>query len=222
MPPSLELCHIFLFVEPGAPEAARLREAGLVESFRRAHPGQGTANLCYCFDNAYLELLWLESAEEAKSPAIARTGLAERAGWRANGASPFGIALRAAGPLPFVTWDFTPSYLPPGMAIPVSLESEDPAHPFIFQSPGNARPDAWTDGRAGNRQSAAGLAEIAGVRLSLPDGAAPGRDLEALVDAGLLTVEPAVTDHPRMVLTVSRQDGEQPRRLSLPEFEWVE
>ena len=67
-------------------------------------------------------------------------------------------------PLPFATWPFAPPYLPPGTTIPVALASEDPRQPFVFRSPGSARPDAWTDGRAGTRQRDAGLAEIAGVQ----------------------------------------------------------
>lgn len=58
MEASLALDHLFVFVEPGAPERAALERAGLRESFRRRHPGQRTANVCFCFDNAYLELLW--------------------------------------------------------------------------------------------------------------------------------------------------------------------
>jgi hypothetical protein len=54
----VELDHIFLMVRPGALEASGLARAGLCESFRRDHPGQGSSNLCYCFDNAHLELLW--------------------------------------------------------------------------------------------------------------------------------------------------------------------
>ena len=54
-----------MFVQPGAPELTRLTDAGLRESFRRDHPGQGTTNVCCCFDNAYLELLWLHDPAAA-------------------------------------------------------------------------------------------------------------------------------------------------------------
>ena len=209
-----DLCHVFVFVTPGAPEAAALDAAGLRESFRRAHPGQGTANACWCFDNAYLELLWVDDAAAVSGPPIARTRLAERARWRETGASPFGIAVRGA--MPCAAWDYRPPYLPAGLSIPVALSSEDPRQPFLFRSPGDARPDAWTDGRAGDRQAAAGLAEIAGVHLDLP--APPTDDLRTLEAAGLLTLGHAGA--PRMVLTLSRRDGGPPRRLSLPDFRW--
>lgn len=208
------LCHVFVFVTPGAPEAGALEAAGLRESFRRAHPGQGTANACWCFDNAYLELLWVDDPAAVSGPATARTRLAERAHWRETGASPFGIAVRGAAP--FAAWDYRPPYLPAGMSIPVALSSEDPRQPFLFRSPGDARPDAWTDGRAGDRQASAGLAEIVGVHLDLT--APPSDDLCVLEAAGLLTLSRA--EEPRMVLTLSRPDGGAPRRLSLPDVRW--
>lgn len=215
----MEIDHLFVFVGPGAPEAAALREAGLVESFRRRHPGQGTANACYCFDDAYLELLWVEDPEEAAAPALARLGFEARARWRETGASPFGISVRGGGPgLPFPSWDYRPSYLPAGMAIPVAADGDDPVRPFVFRSPGNARPDAWTDGRAGARQRAAGLAEIASIRLELPPAVAPGPALRHLGEAGLVETAPGAAH--RMVLTLSRAGGGAPLRLSLPDFVW--
>ncbi|HYC03552.1 MAG TPA: VOC family protein [Azospirillaceae bacterium] len=212
----LALCHVFAFVSPGAPERAALEAAGLRESFRRRHPGQGTTNVCYCLDNAYIELLWVEDAGELASPPIARTRLAERSRWRETGTSPFGIGLRRTGEgLPFPTWDFTPPYLPPGMAIPVSLGSEDPAQPFIFVSPGATRPDAWTDGRAGERQTATGLTDIVSVELDV--SGEPGADLRALEAAGVVRLVPGAV--PSMVLTLSGPAGT--RRLELPGCGWV-
>ncbi|MFL5355984.1 VOC family protein [Archangium sp.] len=224
MSPAPQLCHVFVFIERGAPEAARLEAAGLRESVRRRHVGQGTANVCYCFDNAFLELVWAEDEAELTGPTVARTRLAERARWRETGASPFGIALRTAPdqPLPFPTWDYRPPYLPAGMAIPVALASEDPRQPMVFRSPGSARPDGWTDGRAGDRQRPAGLAEIIGIELDLPTHVPPGEALRRLAEAGLLTLGTSDTGQSRMVLSLSRVDGGPPRRLALPELRWLD
>lgn len=209
------LCHVFVFVDDRAAAQAALDASGLAESFRRSHDGQGTANICACFDNAYLELLWPEDQTELASVSVARTRLAERSRWRESGASPFGIGLR--GRLPFPTWDYRPPYLPEGVAIPVALGSEDPRQPFLFRSPAEARPDQWTDGRAGERQAALGLKEITGLHLDLPVGASPA--MRTLAEKGFLTLKPAV--RPRMVLTISRTNGGQ-RQLSLPDFTWVD
>jgi hypothetical protein len=218
----MDLDHVFLCIAPGGPEPDALAALGLRQSFRRAHPGQGTANLCYCFDNAYLELLWLTDAAAARAAAVGRTRLAERARWPSTGASPFGLALRggdADDGLPFETWNYRPAYLPADRAIPVAAFSDDPAQPFVFRSPGTRRPDRWTDGRAGARQREAGLREIAAVDLHLPAAVTPAPGLLALADCGWLRVTKAC-DRAQMILTVTMESGE-PRRLSLPDCRWV-
>ncbi|MBC7906955.1 MAG: VOC family protein [Rhodospirillaceae bacterium] len=210
-----DLCHVFVFVEDRAAALAALDSCGLTESFRRAHPGQGTANIAACFDNAYLEVLWPEDPAELVSTPVARTRLSERSRWRETGACPFGIGLR--GRLPFPCWDYRPPFLPDGMSMSVALASDDPRQPFLFRSPGDARPDAWPDGMAGNRQLAAGLAEITGLHLDLPVGASPA--VRALADKNFLSLTPAV--RARMILTITKADGGQ-RKLSLPDFIWLD
>lgn len=216
----LELCHLFLFVKPEAPEAQMLDSLGLRESYRRAHPGQGTANICYCFDNAFLELLWVTDSAEITSPAILRSGLAERAIWRTNGANPFGIAVRSANTPPFPTWPYKPPYFPEGHNIPVALSSDDPTQPLIFVSPGNARPDQWPDGRAGNRQTLANLNEIISLEIFLGEGVSASPDLETLVEAGVVTLGDDDSG-PGAVLTISQSDGAAAKRLELPKVSWL-
>lgn len=214
----MQLDHILVFVDPAGPEPAALAALGLRESFRRAHPGQGTANACYCFDNAYLELLWLTDSAEAGGTAAARLQLAARAGWRWSGASPFGIALRGgtADTPPFPAWDYRPPYLPEGQSIPVAVFSDDPSQPLVFRSPGDSRPDAWPaarwpGGSPGPRQAAAGLAEIVEVTLGLPQGTDPA--LQAMT-GGWLKLEKTTT--PKMVLGLSRAQ-DTPLKLQLPD-----
>ena len=71
----VELDHIWIVVAPGAPERAVLERVG----FRLApgvnqHDGQGTASVTVEFENAFLELLWPDSAvpveagPESRSP----------------------------------------------------------------------------------------------------------------------------------------------------------
>jgi hypothetical protein len=211
--------HVFVLVEPGGQEAGALAALGLAESFRRAHPGQGTANTCFCFDNAYLELLWLAAPAEAASCALARSGLMARADWRRSGASPFGIALRSddsdAG-LPFASWDYAAPFLPAGMTIAVATASDDPRQPLLFRSPGNARPDAWTDGRAGERQRAAGFTEIVGLRLAFPDSVIPDPAFRALAAQGLIALDGGAAA-PTMELDLARAKGGARQRLRLPD-----
>ena len=209
----MDLDHLFVFVEPGGGSAkARLDALGLVPSYTRRHEGQGTANLCYCFDNAYLELLWVEEPRLLASATFARTGLWEHANWRVSGASPFGVCVRTEHALPFDCWLWTPPYLPPGLFLEVSVGSREPSTPFLFRFPGTRRPDLWPDDHAGARQDAAGLTEIVGLSLrELPGG-------EALTG---LTLDPDL-DPQTAILTLARSDGGPERRLLLPAFTRLE
>lgn len=217
------LDHVFFFVAPPGPNAdppelSALAALGLAESFRRPHPGQGTANACFCFDNAYLELLWIADRDEAATCGLARCDLLARAGWRRTGASPFGIALSHEDPaaeFPFPHWHYRPSYLPPGMSIPVATASDDPRQPLLFRSPGNARPDQWTDGRAGARQRETGITEIAALDLILPAEVTPDPAWDALAAQGLLTLDRARAA--AVEIALSRADGTRRSRLRLPD-----
>jgi hypothetical protein len=73
----MEIDHIFICAQPGAPEAEALVRFGLVEGSGNTHPGQGTANRRFFFDNAFIELLWLVNAAEADS-ATTRPTLCQR------------------------------------------------------------------------------------------------------------------------------------------------
>lgn len=111
----LELDHLFVCTAPGAPEAEELIRLGLREGPSNHHPGQGTANRRFSFENAMLELLWVSNAKEAQSEQTRRTLLWERWSGRESGACPFGICLRPRGPgqgeLPFPAWEYRPAYL---------------------------------------------------------------------------------------------------------------
>ena len=53
------LHHVFVTTAPGAPEAEALIELGMVEGSSNTHPGQGTANRRFFFEDMGLELLFL-------------------------------------------------------------------------------------------------------------------------------------------------------------------
>lgn len=121
---SVELDHLFICTDVGAPAAERLRDLGLTEGSPNRHPGQGTACRRFFFPNAMLELLWVEEPGEAQAEVVARTRLWERWAGRHGVASPFGVCLRP-GPsggtaAPFDAWPFRPPYLPEGLAFGVA------------------------------------------------------------------------------------------------------
>lgn len=209
---NLELDHFFVLTEPGGMDSAqRLEDLGLVPTLRRRHDGQGTANVCYAFDNAYLELLWVEEPELLARPTFARTGLFARSRWQERDTSPFGVCVRSERPLPFDCWLWRPPYLPPGLFLEVAANSVDPSVPFLFAFPGTIRPDRWPEAQRGRLQQDSGLASITGLTLKeLPEGEA----LRGLV------LDPAMSRQ-QAILEITPADGGAPRRLLLPDCTWV-
>lgn len=213
---ALELDHLFVFVEPedAAPGGNLFKALGALDlepSFRRRHVGQGTANLCYAFDNAYLELFYVVDESELKATSLGRADFTARAAWRKTGASPFGIACR--GELPGESWVYSNPSLPPGVSITISTEGDDPSMPLAFTSPANAPPSDWTDGRAGRRQTVAGFSRLTIERLTLPRLPVVGGALDAFHRAGLIKTLEIDEGEPDMVIGL-----EPGRRLRLPLF----
>lgn len=92
----LEVDHLVVYVTQGATSVSVLQEFGLHCSSRTVQrPEQGTASQIIFFENAYLELIWIED-EQAVEEYTARTGIdiLERTRWQQNRASPFGVGLR--------------------------------------------------------------------------------------------------------------------------------
>ena len=92
----MELDHVFVCVDDPLAAEATLADFGVTFGLHAIHTGQGTANACAFFDNAYLELLWRHDDGGLQSEAVRPVALWERVRWRQTGASPFGIALRPA------------------------------------------------------------------------------------------------------------------------------
>jgi Glyoxalase-like domain len=173
---NLMIDHIFVFVEPGGTDAAMMGAMGFIETYRRTHPGQGTQNVCYCFDNLFIELLWVDDPVAAQSAPIRRTGIYDRSLWRTNGACPFGIAWRRsakhpAGTVP--TWKYSPPYLPEGLSIPVATAGDDTRQPMMFESPGSLAPVDWPPEQRGSLQHSAGLGGVREIALGMPSTAPP-------------------------------------------------
>lgn len=195
MPACLD--HLLICCSAGAPEAARLIEAGLTEGSPNRHPGQGTANRRFFFRNAYLELLWVESVAEAQSEPASHLRLFDRWAGRVSGTCPFGAGFRpgagppsaagpsaAAGP-PFASWAYTPSYLPPGTAIDVAF-STSLNEPELFFLAFAQRPDTYTGGRREPVMHAIEVQEITRATIHLPESARLSAAAERVQAAGLL------------------------------------
>ena len=128
-----ELDHVFFATTDADAAEKVLAEFGLAFTERRVHPGQGTANACARFENAYFELLWPQDPAQLRSSLVKPLGLEERMRWRETGASPFGLCFRCdTRSWPFETWTYRAAYLPTGIPIvtPPGLHSD----PLVFLS----------------------------------------------------------------------------------------
>jgi hypothetical protein len=192
-----ELDHFFICANLHAPEAAQLDALGLTNGPSAIHRGQGTANRCFVFNNAYLELIWVHDEAEASSPLTEQIRLFERWKSRAGAACPFGICLRPSrsssiapertGDRPFAGWDYVPQYVSASQPIYVGNNCENLAEPMLFFIESATRPDSWP--RQATLQHHLGIREVTRLRWSRPADTALSPTLQAVVDAGYLDIE---------------------------------
>jgi hypothetical protein len=175
----MQLDHVFAFINPDSSAIADLEANRLAVSYRRAHIGQGTANACFVFDNAFLELLWLTDAQDARSPLIARTKLWERSQWQVQQTCPYGLGWRGdhSG---IETWPFAPPYLPKGITIPVACDSDDPRLPMMFTFPGSTAPRDWPAERRNFPAHSGGWNRVDSIEITLPASAPESATLDHL------------------------------------------
>jgi hypothetical protein len=204
----MELDHLFCFVEPDGAAIAALETQGLAVSYRRDHIGQGTANACFVFDNAFLELLWLTDAADACSPAIARTKLWERSQWQNQNTCPYGLAWRG-DQTDIETWAFMPLYLPEGVAIPVACESDDPRLPMMFTFPGSTAPRDWPAVRRNFAPHPGGWNRLDLVELTLASHAPSSQALTSLSTTMVPALSIESSSHYALKVTLGRDDGAQ-------------
>ena len=190
----LELDHIFVCVEPEAPSAELLIAFGLTEGIRRNHSGQGTANICFFFHNAFLELLWLRDINEVRSPVVRPLGLWERCHWRETQACPFGISFRRAAPgslgLPFSTWDYRAPFLPPAASIPIAINSDNLLEPLLFISHSTQKPSTYATERRLPLVHQPELNKITALRVTLPGKRDFSAEVTILIELGLVQFLP--------------------------------
>jgi len=224
---SLVIDHVFYIANDSArAEAAAMARIGLEESCRRTHAGLGTSNIFFCFDNAFLEIIWVDDESEAKVSSGGDAILARDRLLRDKTAAltvmPFGIGMRTEtpdGPLPFETVEY-PVPLASGMknSRRVARSATDTSQPYLFRAQRNRPPSEWTDGLAGRRQRRLGYAEIVDWQFIFPAGVTPGPDILRLRDLGALTI--AAGQRPGLSVGISRADGGPVRRLHIPGFQF--
>ena len=135
--------HIFIFSNNNGKEAKELVDFGFLEGSSRVHKGQGTTNRKFYFKNFFLEILWVNDLEEIQSPLVAPTKLWQRADFKKNNFSPFGLCLVNTESTDLVFANATstnvvkyqPQYFPAGMEIEILTNEHLPHLPWTFRLP---------------------------------------------------------------------------------------
>jgi hypothetical protein len=182
--------HAFLCTSPGGPAAETLRAFGLTEGSPNRHPGQGTACRRFFFQNAMLELLWMDDAVEARSTATRDTRLWDR--FHDPGTvCPFGIILRPAPDThpqcPFPAWLYRPPAMPElALHVAGGTGMDEPMWCYLAggRPPAQAPPE-----RRQPLQHAAGFRELTGLRLVSP-ALAEGSTTLAMARLGIISWQP--------------------------------
>ncbi len=183
---AFEFDHLFICTDIGAEVADRLLAIGFVQGLSRVHPGQGTTNRCFFFQNAMLEFLWVHDPVEAQSEVIQKTHLWERWRDRNSGICPFGICVRptveSVGVIAFEYWDYAPPYMPENLTIAVGNNSEILTEPMLFQTPFGKRPDQQPIEKRFPMVHPIGLREITRVELVNPMEDYPSPEMRSVLE----------------------------------------
>ena len=146
----MEIDHVFILTTANAPEADLVAELGFVEGPSNTHPGQGTANRRFFFQNFGLELLFVCDEEEA-THGIAR-GLRIPDRLHQKLASPFGLIARGSEEdETFPSWQYHPEYFERGQYFRVGDNSDQLQEPLCVCMP-SSLPVAAPDLRKANGQ----------------------------------------------------------------------
>lgn len=134
----MEIDHIFIFSNNKGKEAEDLVNFGFTEGSNRIHPGQGTRNRKFYFDNFYLEILWVIDEKEIQSEITSVTKLWERSQFQQSRYSPFGLGLEninSTNQLFEKSKIYKPIYLPKDKWIDIITNEDFPDLPWIFRFP---------------------------------------------------------------------------------------
>lgn len=134
----MDIDHIFIFTDDNGKVADELVDFGLREGSNRTHPGQGTTNRKFYFDNFFLEILWVHNTNEIASDKTKPMGLWQRSAYKTNLSSPFGLCIVNSDHTETVfkhAFKYQPDYFPKGMEIDIIKNEEQTDLPWTFRLP---------------------------------------------------------------------------------------
>jgi len=222
--PVLELDHFYIVVPAPASRATdALRRAGIVVDTGTAHHnGRGTASVAAFFENAYLELLWVDSTIAVDSANLSDLADYRRAAsWRDSGASPFGIGLHflagRASEISIPTRRDPAPHLGPDIFYLVLRQPEESQAADVFVMPDTAAVTQWLTRFRGRRPNLfahpLGARRITRVILH---GAPANRPRAMDLDLRSLGFETASTQYAIVELDGAPQGREWDLRPALP------
>ncbi|MFN8497569.1 MAG: hypothetical protein U0641_06910 [Anaerolineae bacterium] len=213
----LELDHVVVFSNVAAPEAGALEQVGwLGFGGVTQHGPVGSSSTSFFVDNAYLELFWLHD-EAAAAQAHADTGdnIVARMGWRATGASPFGVLVRrraAADPIPFPTASLVYEGAP--FAHAPLFAPTTPHEPFVGVLPEDLTYPAW-QANIPAQSHPLGVRSLTEVRITVPaDKLSPVA--ASLTANGVVTIVPGASHLMELTFDNGRQGKTVEIRPALP------
>jgi hypothetical protein len=134
----MDIDHIFIFTDDKGKVADDLVDFGFTEGSNRIHIGQGTTNRKFYFDNFFLEILWVHNETELKSELTKPTGLWQRADFKTNNFSPFGLCIVNSDETKTLfekAFKYQPDYFPEGMVIDIIKNEHQSDLPWTFRLP---------------------------------------------------------------------------------------
>lgn len=133
----MEIDHLYIFSSQQGAAADKLLEHGFVEGSSNTHPGQGTANRRFFFENAFFEWVFVVDETEVRSEMIRPSLLWERSQWKKSPFSPFGMCIRFVKETSIFenALCYAPPYMPEGKHIDILTMESYPELPMIFRTP---------------------------------------------------------------------------------------
>lgn len=212
----IEIDHVFMFVESEFEAEVRAEALGLVETYRRTHKGQGTSNVCFCFDNCFLEMIWIDDASAVRSKPISRTKLYERSQWQVLQTCRFGIAWRGELLKSGINfWPFKPPYLPPNLEVLISTDTDDEKQPMLFTFPGTVAPAKWALERRKDLQHRSGFGSVTSIELTMPLNIKACATLKWLEAQTILTLRKGSTTNYSMTMSINDLNDNPTKYLDL-------
>lgn len=212
---NIELDHIFIFVAEGAPEAQALIDFGFVEGQPNVHPGQGTSNRRFFFNNMMLELLWVSHVDEVQRELTRPTMFWQRWKGRTSNACPFGIIVRTpTGATPFDHWHYRPDYLPAGLSFAVANNAPQLNEPLVFVMPAGSQSVLPTQDQP--RQGQLSFNTVTAVTIAMPDSSDKSSALEQLRSETIISFTSATEQVMEIVFDDGAQNQSKDFRPRLP------